>query len=381
MRKIIALLLVSVIPIVSACGASGGGGFDGDISMPAIYGAVSQDSGRFGVMMVSFSGETLLPIMDRSGLQPKLAGALWTDEEGGSVAIYLGDDGLPSRVVWGDYVLLFTNWDAAAKTVDIAKVYTPKNHIEIYREVVIADQYAGLLTEQNASASKSTCFPACDTDLKNLAELVKFAGLGISLGACGVAIPVSLGAMLLPCSGVVVASASIVVGDESWLDNLDKTGNVLTSIDLFKCAFSDVGSCVSLAVDLSGKALDAADGVLNDNEPVIDAADIFLADPNQHTGVAQQGFGINSCPTNDYQCTPGAYLPCYPEGTKQCAANCKWPACPVPVVEAEPTNTDDTGCFCEDGVTSCSSQNDCPGTPNGIGGMIPGVCFCRVDYL
>lgn len=364
----IAICLLSLVA-VSHCG---GGSSTGETPTPETtsdYGAVLQDTGSFGAIMVDKNGESLLPMVERDadGNATGLTGATWTDSDGNSVTVYLDANGKPTKTVMGNYVLLFSNWSEDGTTVDIAKVYTTNNYIEVYKSVSVSANIAA--RSKSLMGAKSTCFPACDTDTKNLAELLKFAGLGISLGACGVATTVSLGAMALPCAGVIVTTASVLTSDETWLGNLDKTGNILTAIDFFKCGLADAESCVSLAIDVSSRTLDLADKVLSDNSTLTTTAETFLINPNQESAVIQEGTGLPTC-TDSYQCNPNTYMPCYPEGVKQCSSSCTWGTCnhetcgdgTCDATYAGETSTScpsDCQTVCGDGVCAAGEESSC----------------------
>ena len=293
--------------------------------------AVLQSTGSFGALMVGEDGEMLLPIVDRdaSGNATKITGALWINNVSGtSVVVYLGDDGKPMKAVMGNYILLFSNWSADGNTADIAKIYTPTNYIEVFKRRSVNANLAANRSVSPAIAA-ATCFPACDTDTKNLAELLKIAGLGISVGACGVATTVSLGAMALPCAAVIVTTASLVVGNETWLGNLERAGDILGAVDVFQCVLLDPVACISAAIDMSSRTFGLLDLTLDGNSGLVTTANIFLSNPSQPSGVVQQGGGLPSCP-GIYECTPGgamSYLPCYPEGVRQCGASCTWGPC------------------------------------------------------
>lgn len=393
-------------------------GMDND-STASDVAAVLQSTGPFGAFMVDKNGEMLLPLVDRdaSGNATKITGALYTNNVSGtSAVVYLGDDGMPTKTVMGDYILLFSNWSADGKTVDIAKIYTPTNYIEVFKGVSVnassaAFQSVSVATKvasnRNSISTKATCFPVCDTNTKNLAELLKIAGLGISLGTCGIATTVSLGAMALPCIGVIVSTASLVVGNETWLGNLESTERILGTVDVFQCALLpvllDPVPCYSVALDLSSRTLNLLDKTLDENSGLVTTANIFLSDPSQPSGVVQQGGGLPSCPDDTYECTPGgamSYLPCYPDGVRQCGASCTWGpcvgVCGDGICDTSIAGENSTNCpsdchtVCGDSVCAageeiscpqdcqlnscCVSTNDCPSeTPYECGS---GCCCC-----
>ncbi len=408
MRKILVMMMLCFLPSVVSCisvgsgtsGSGSAGSTSGSNENTPEVAAVMQSKDSLGAIMVNKDGEMLLPLVSNaipgsSGTTEKIVGALWTNATGGNVAVFFGADGLPYRTVMGDFILLFSNWDLSAGTVDIAKIYVPTDYVEVFRRVSVPAEASNLITgaggasavSSSSASTKSTCFPACDSDVKNLAELLKFAGLGISVGACGVATTVSLGAMALPCAGVIVTTATVVMGDETWLENLGDAGSILTGVDVFKCTLGDAGSCVSAALDVSSNTLDSAVQVMNDGSGLVTMANTYISPGSlQQSGVVSPGAILPTCP-NDYQCTPGSYMPCYPDGTKQCGTGCTWGACPASTGSGGGntgggntggnTGGTDCTCYCDTGGV-CTSNSQCPPDTSVPGTSVPGVCGCPV---
>lgn len=350
--------------------------------------AVLQSTGPFGALMIEKNGEMLLPMVDRdaSDNATKITGALYTNTvTGDSVLVYLDADGMPSMTVVGDYILLFSNWSADGKTVDIAKIFTPTNYIEVFKGVSVNASSAairGISVEtrdpanRNLISIRATCFPACDSDVKNLADLLKIAGLGISVGSCAVATTVSIGATALPCLGLIVSTASLVVGDEVWLGKLAPLEDYLGGIDVFQCALlpvlGDATPCFSAALDMSSRALNLHAKIVDGNSALIATAHPFLTNPNQQSGVVQQGSGLPSC-SGAYECTPGgamSYLPCYPDGVRECGAGCTWGpcvgtcgdgTCDTSIAGENPANCpSDCQTVCGDSVCAAGEETTCP---------------------
>lgn len=339
MSRQLVMLFAAVLLVVTSCGGSGGGGTsDGSstTTTPSVA-AVTKGVGAFGALMVNDQGEALMPLVSRSssGTITGITGALWSDSSGGSLTVYLGSDGLPTKTVLGDFILLFTDWDTTALTVNVAVIYSPTNFIQVFKGVTVDPQ--GLGSDVAApfkaiSTGKATCFPACESDTANLAALIKLAGLAVSVGGCGVGIAVSWGALALPCAGVIVSTATLVVGDEIWLGHLEKTSNVLTAIEAFKCTLGDAEGCVGAALEVGGSMVAATDTTLSDNSTHVTNANIFLQDPNSGSlsGDVVSGTTPTGCVlSSSYECTEGSFLPCFTGGTKTCGSDCKWGSCPA----------------------------------------------------
>jgi len=327
--------------------------------------AVPQASGKFGALMVSTEGQMLLPIVSRDGDNDRIVGAMFRDASGTSVTLFLDSvTGLPSKTVLGDFVLLFSNWDTIGKKVDIARIYAPTGYIEIFRDVKLDPGSLGSASSPGEPApslpgelsSSLTCFPACESDEKNFRELLKVAGLGLSIGGCGVATAISWGAMALPCAGLLVSTATMVVGDEEWLGNLEEMGNILGAVQVFQCGMGGAESCVAVAVDLAGNSLDLDSKTVEQDDGLIFTAQAALDNPEAPAGIVQ-----GTAPTclDHYECTPGAYMPCYPEGVKQCNQDCTWSSCPSTKPDPEPDPGGTTTCSPNAPVCNCGTFKSC----------------------
>lgn len=340
MGRVCVVLAALVLTLVGGCGGSSGGSSDGTTTAAATtpsVAAVTKSTGAFGGLMVNDQGEALMPLVSRdvSGTATGITGALWTDASGASVVVYFDDNGLPEKTVMGDFIFLFSNWDTAAQTVDVAVIYPPTGFIQVFKGVAVDPQTLGTdiaASLKSLNGGKSTCFPACDSDTANLAALIKLAGLGVSVGGCGVGIAVSWGALALPCAGVIVSTATLVVDDEVWLNNLEKTSSVLTAIDAFKCTLGDAEGCVGAALEIGGSMVAATDTTLSDNSTHVTDANVFLQDPSAGSlsGNVVSGTTPTGCVlSSSYECTEGSFLPCFTGGTKTCGSDCKWGACPA----------------------------------------------------
>jgi hypothetical protein len=309
--------------LASVLGGAWGCGEDKGVSVAA----VSMDSGRFGALMAATDGTQFLPIVDRdpSGAVIAARGALWMNSKGSRIAVMVDPaTGLPSRTVMGDLVLVFGNWNTKAGTVDIATIYGPTGYVALYRGVAVPG--AAPSQASGVVSSAMTCFPACETPLKNLSEMLKIGFTSLSIGGCIAATVGTWGAMALPCAGALVSAASLVTPDDLWLDDVDQTGRILALTDALKCTRGDAGSCVGFFGSVATEAMDLVDSTLATQAPLIAVAEEALGNPAAPAGVVQ---GAAPVCAQDYECTPGAYLPCYPEGTKQCGQSCKWAKCPA----------------------------------------------------
>jgi len=235
--------------------------------------------------------------------------------------------GLPDRAVLGDVVLVYANWDSAAGTVDVARTYGPTGWIDVARRVPIPGAKAATQARPGAVESALSCFPACPTDLQNLSEMLKVAGVGLSVVSCMTATAATFGALLVPCGGALVSAASLALPDDPWLGDVNQVGRILALGDALKCTRGSVADCVSFFNSVATEAIDLVDATLKEQEEVITAAAFVLASPAGPSGLIQ---GTPPACAGAYECTPGAYLPCLDGGTRKCGTDCRWPDCPRP---------------------------------------------------
>jgi hypothetical protein len=304
--------------LLAACG------IDGTPELAAIPLA----SSPFGALMVSEKGETLMPVVarDPSGRATGVSAALWMDGTGNSAYVEMDlVTGRPTRTVMGDFIVLFSNWRENGTVVDIARIYGPTNYAEVFRGVRVVQEPAA---EAGRLTAAATCLPDCPSTERTVAELLKVTALGLSIGTCGVAVGISWGAALLPCTGVVVSSAKMLTGEEAWVNApLDRAGRLLTAVDALQCLGGDPGGCVSLMLEGASNEVAKAAATVEKYAALEQDANDRLMNPQAAPGLVS---GSPPDCIDSYLCTPGAYLPCYPEGTKQCQPDCTWTQCPKP---------------------------------------------------
>ena len=101
-----------------SCGEEGG----------ADLAAVPMAKGEFGALLASRDGDQLLPIVTRNASEEPIAvtGVVWMDAQGSSMVVDLdADTGLPTKAVFGDFIVLFANWSGDGTTADVARIYGP----------------------------------------------------------------------------------------------------------------------------------------------------------------------------------------------------------------------------------------------------------------
>lgn len=312
-----AVVLVILSTFVVACGS------DGAVELAA----VDLDNGEFGTLLVSSEGEQLLPVVTRNDLNAvtQVTGAMWLDANGSSAYVEIDPaTGLPSMTVFGDFILIFSNWSADHTTADVARIYGPTGYAEILRGINVWEGEQQVAGEVSSAA---TCLGSgCPSKERTQAEMLKVAGLAMSIGMCGFATAASWGAALLPCSGVVVSAAKLALGEESWLNApVERAGKLLMAVDVLQCISGDVSGCVSLALDRASDERAKAATREETYQAMVQDAESRLMIGDQFSGVYA---GEAPQCMNSYQCTPGLTLNCIEGGTKTCQPDCVWGACP-----------------------------------------------------
>lgn len=294
--------------------------------------AVPLAKGEFGALLAGSDGEQLLPIVTRNASEEPTAvtGAVWMNAEGSSIVVDLDPDtGLPSKAVLGDYIVLFANWSEDGKTADVARIYGPTGYLEILRNQPIGatpppgfdgDGPRGLVT------SAATCLPNCPSKERTQAEMLKAAGVGLSLATCAVAAFTGWAAMALPCAGTVVSGAKMVTPEDSWLyAPLERAEKLMNGIDILQCGGADVGSCFSLVLGRAAGEREQAAAREEAYQALVQSANDRLMN-----GEIPSGYQEGEAPQciDHYACTPGLTLNCIEGGTKTCQADCTWGECP-----------------------------------------------------
>ncbi len=317
-RAPLALALAFQVFALASCGDDG-----------AELAAIPLGDQDFGAMLVGSDGEQLLPIVSRNDtFEPTaVTGAVWMNAEGSGIVVTLDPvTGLPSKVVLGDYIVLFANWNADGTVADVARIYGPTGFIEILRGLQVRDPEPVVEGGLGVRTSAVTCLPNCPSKERTQAELLKVAGLGISVATCGVAAAASWGAMLLPCSGVVVSGAKMATTEDSWLNApLDRANKLLGGIDILQCLGGDISGCVSAALERASNERQKAAEREEAYQALVQAANDRLMN-----GEIPSGYQEGEPPVciDNYACTPGLTLNCIDGGTKTCLDDCTWGRCP-----------------------------------------------------
>lgn len=357
------LVLLAAIPVLAgACGDPEG----------TELASVPVADGAFGAMLAASTGEQLLPIVERDGAGNATAvtGAMWMNADGSSLVVDLDPaTGLPRKAVLGDFILLFANWTADGTTADVARIFGPTGFIEVLRGLKLREADVPV---PGRLVSRATCLPDCPSKERTQAEMLKVAGLGLSVVSCGMATAVSWGATLLPCTGAVVSAAKMATGQESWLNApLQRAGKLLGGIDILQCLGGDLSGCLSAAIDRAGSEREKAATREEAYQALVQAADDRLMN-----GEIPSGYREGDAPEclEFYACTPGMTLQCAGGGTKTCRGDCSWGECPGQGGGSVCTSATDGEAACEAYVRQVEAQ--CAASGGRIIGWSPDKAAC-----
>lgn len=320
----VAPLLVGLLSTMA--GACGGDDGTRLASLPLV-------EGEFGAMLAASTGEQLLPVVQRndSGDPVAVTGAVWMNADGSALVLDLDPaTGLPRKMVFGDFIVLFTNWSPDGQTADVARIYGPTGFLEVLRQQPLGAPTPpadGPTPPGARMMSAVTCLPHCPSKERNEAEMLKVAGLGLSLASCGLAGVASWGAMVLPCTGAVVSAARMATPEESWINApLERAARLLGGIDILQCLGGDVSGCVSAALDRASGEREKAAAREEAYQALVRAAEDRLMNGEIPSGHRE---GDPPDCLDHYACTPGLTLHCIEGGEKTCLADCTWGDCPV----------------------------------------------------
>ena len=217
----------------------------------------------------------------------------------------------------------------------------------------------------DTSRQLATCFPPyCDTEIQNLAAILKIAGLGVSLASClgAVSSAGTLTPLIIPCTGYVVSIATFLMGDETWL-GLKGLEAGFSANDGLECLGGKILSCVSNILYVGSELLDKYDEISNKEKSydIMSAFNDLYA--GNSSGIVQLGNGTPPVLPPKYECIPGGSMhwePCLLEGARECQPDYTYGPCLC--------NNGTTLCeYCGDGhcnklqgENSITCPSDCP---------------------
>ncbi len=239
--------------------------------------ATSTSDGVFGAIAATPSGERFGVMTERgaAGQIVKVVGATFVLSDGSSAVVYAGADGLPARAVFGEYVVLFSNY--TSNTVDIAAVAADGTVSNVRAAPVDANKLANLrsLPAQllSASATSSTrTLSVTTSDLQGFAFGLKLGGFFLSTLGCTGSIallgtPAAPAAILMaaPCISWFVTALTLI---DPSLDTpvLGESSGMLMSMT--EClGLRDTNGCTSVIVTALSNITSATETIVSRPSP------------------------------------------------------------------------------------------------------------------
>jgi hypothetical protein len=259
---------------------------------------------------------------DSSGNVTKVTGAIWISPSGESFVVYSGDDGLPTRAVIGDYIIIFENYKlGTVNTVDVALIY-PNGSYTITRDIVI--DVSHFSSSQSLKTSGITTSKAVSAQRQGLSlrDTIQWASMVLAVSGCVAAVIMSAGTASLLCAGAILSIAINLLPE----DNVALEGTAV-GLGAIGCGIGDTGSCIGLVLQTTGNIMDAAQVTQTNQSSAITQAetalvgatgdisfkltwtwsnssrtegpdiDIWVEDPNGHLlSSSRDGYGLGPCP-------------------------------------------------------------------------------------
>lgn len=230
------------------------------------------DNSDFPLLAVHEDGSRLFISTDATG---RVDHTLLTGPEGEIFAVWLGEDGLPTRAVSGEHIFVFDNYDLDAATVDVG-VVEPDGTIKIHREIEVEAELIQSATGGDTQASVRLALQA--STLSSIAGTFDIAGGAVSGAGCVIALATTGALGALAC-GAVIADA-VIFAAKANTDNPD-IERVLSSAELIiggaSCLSGANLECLGAVLDVGSVLFESADRLLREHEPEIAEAKTLLA--------------------------------------------------------------------------------------------------------
>ncbi len=222
--------------------------------------AASPDGHRLGVTTQRGSASLILGV----------SGATLTLQDGSRVVVYVGTDGLPARAVFGDVIVLFSNYTSSS--VDISAVGADGTAGSSRNVPVDPGALADLrVLPRQLSASAFVAGPVrsaalSSSAMQNFALGLKIGGTLLSVASCGTAAAASVatvGASLVIATGACVSAVVQVaklIQPELDAPLLTASGALLSGTT---CASGSVYGCTTIIVRALQIETDAANTFLS----------------------------------------------------------------------------------------------------------------------
>lgn len=201
---------------------------------------------------------------DSQGSTTRVTGAYYEAADGSSWTVFLGDSGLPDRLVVGDWVFVFNNY--AGDTVDLTAI-APDGTTETVGGISLNGEFLGVLRDAasagetgRALTGKARTLASAKGNLPTakmgFSDLLQIGNALLGLATCAVSIGVSAGITagsaflatpagvaltIVGCSGAVVSTINLFVDDEG----LSASSTTISTVTCVASAFTQCGGLIN----------------------------------------------------------------------------------------------------------------------------------------
>ena len=234
--------------------------------LPVTVGVVTDPLNSVGVVAYDDrSGEELAVFGDKntSGEMVRVTGATYVGDDGTTITVLLGENGLPEYVTTSDgWIIELRNY--TDDTVDLF-VTSPEGETEIYPGVELDSEAAALLEEYAQSGlvgptSKGMALERNDNGFWTTSNLLRIGSLAVSWVGCGASIGAAIATSgaaaplaAVSCTGTVLSTHSYFTGDSN-------TGAGGRTVSVVSCLGGEGGACLGLGLGVLADVAEDAEG-------------------------------------------------------------------------------------------------------------------------
>lgn len=238
------------------------------------------------MIMTHTEGTTIEILADPSAplSVSSIRGFVYRDPTGSVFTMYLGSDGMPEKLVFGNQVVLFANW--AASTVDVALI-DANGRLGITRQVAVDPNLIAGLRNAIAGGQQGGLrrgFHGANLIGTSWSAVLSFAGLAVGAAGCATAVIVTVGAatpIALACGALVVNVAITLLAPNNPTLTSTSTGVGLV-LGAWGCGGGNVISCAAMGINFAKTANILAQATIQQNQSVVGGATAALT----ATGIA-----------------------------------------------------------------------------------------------
>lgn len=248
--------------------------------------ATETNDNLYKVLAVHENGEQLVAMTetDSSGNITAVTGAVWFSPDGDSFVVQNGKDGLPEKIITGNFMIILSNY--TSNTVDVA-VVSSTGEIELVKNTPVnPDELLELrslhsqATNADGSVKLASLASPILSNSKSLSRTLRLASFTISVAGCVVAgifstaltFGAALAVLAIPCGSAIVSGVQLLTEKEDDVA-LSSTSKALGAI---ACATGGADDCVALILDTTADVVSVAEEEVADREATIERAKLSI---------------------------------------------------------------------------------------------------------